>query len=1592
MVYFITFLKSLGEALKIIYPEEKMKQHLFKKRFWFKVISLLLVQAFLFTNISVAGAGTFRSADNSYLAPTINIENGAIVSVFNNNINNDRGSLRDRVTQVGPADTGLQTKKRYYQELNRLESEGYIQAMSETDRQQLLFAASDAQLQDYLEAIKNELELRGEKTITPDILFDAADRALKDKKSEIKARIGLQPGTINPLTYGHITASLAGILGRITSTDKNKNTKVMTLIANGGTVPDKPFASPASIRNEMAREACKDPELGKWADVTPIRGQMVDMFSSSADTLAIAGKDEGSRRFNMDMAAFIWLFVANPNVEWIYQVGSDKVDGYGRKNERGLLEETLSREEAHATVVYFTRTGEEIDYEKNIKAYPWLDALWNKGFFIESTVGSFANLSATDVRTALVEGKDYLGDKASNRPLNESVSKEVIDYIRNTPQGDQLRFLYSVEIRQKKAMSDIKKGNIREGMDVFADLVDKTQDRLNPAIERLDNITKEIERLEAELEQADTDKDSLQEELVTKESMRDEDIALIDTLRRVRLLLLANQIRALTDVGALNEVSQVFLIYSAAPGTGKGELMDATFEKGKGRFSDIIGKLILYHTRDPRVKKGASEKDGIKYHFRTEEDLLKLYDEGRGPVTVAWINRQLQGLAKDDFVEKGLAIADINGANNLQPNDIIEKTKKDKAGKITSLTVNRQGQQITLDNVTIPLQSKYDLVEGDVVNSVISDSEITVDRQIKGFASIFREEKTKPIILEGGYDWFNALIAENDQIVSMFLAPFSNDQINTRAQNTQWINQTFRTAKDRLTAYRTVQDLIIKNQGEVDLNDAQKGADWQKAIRDAVSSERDAQFNGDLIESADFIDDLNQLLDLYGKPLIETGEIEQIRSMAHEITRRIASRDGEVRFSRGKRPQFEEGESDPQNDRYNRVLEGIVQIRHRYEYEQGRQYGKIVPNPWAYTKEQMEQVVADLVNDFTSFYFESILKGIRSSLATKGHPKNAPPAVDALLRRISTLSDADIAAMDLGKVDPDTKQFVDGELDGLIRELVNTGALKYVQDLQQVFLIYSAAPGTGKGLLMDNTFDLKAETARYKDLIGKVTLYHTRQARVNKGEKDGIKYHFRTEKQLRELKDKYPDRIELAWVNRQLQGLAVKDLDEAGVAVNNVSGADKLQAGDKLTDVIYDQNGMIAELVVEREQQEITLTDVQTSADTMYEFVTGDTITAVEGNNVEVTRPIKGLATVFTEGKPVILEGGYDWFNKLSKSETTKEIVTMFLSPFSDEDLIRRAKNTAWINDMFGTPEERLSAYRTAQKLIEQQAGEIDLTIGTDIESQALEQDITEQIWDRLNQNERNAFIQINGDDLAKAKQDAFNQIIFNSPSNPDKKDMFRAYKKGIDYSRTRSLVEMELDGQENIRRIGNIVQSYRWRQAVVNGVEEDKIALANAELIESNAFIQDVNALLKLFNKEALTADQYDLVRALAYEVNRRIVSREGQKRFSRGKRPDAGAVDAQHDRYNRVLEGVVQIIKRHDYDQDRPNSLYGKIVDNPWGYTEEAKKAIINNLVDDFTLFFFENIITQVRNKINSVPVIELDAEAVLQLEGESMVGKAI
>ncbi|MBD3264625.1 MAG: NUDIX domain-containing protein, partial [Candidatus Omnitrophica bacterium] len=389
------------------------------------------------------------------------------------------------------------------------------------------------------------------------------------------------------------------------------------------------------------------------------------------------------------------------------------------------------------------------------------------------------------------------------------------------------------------------------------------------------------------------------------------------------------------------EIGHKFMLYSAAPGTGKGTL----WGKFQERFGHLTSRLMLYHTRNPRVKKGSSEKDGVAYHFRDEAELLELEREGK--IVTTLVNNQLQGLPLIDFEEER----------------IIEKS---------DLADDRRGIILPTDEIVRE-----------------TEDTITVLRKIRGIKSVFEGDRL--VVLEGGYGWFYALKKDSrfrerfEDVLVVFLSPYKDAQLQVRAANTRVIDSAFSTPGERSLAYRRMFELIQENKREIDLT---REEDFLTDIRAYVaaniaslSSSDVWAVNASCIESDTFINDVfvapSPTLSAEDKAQIQRQresltyeDRSLIKAMAYEVYRRLCDRDGDRAFSLSK-------ESDPKGyDRYQRVLEGVRQILWRNQYVEAG--GRVFPNPWAW--ENFEGVMEELTEKFSASFFEHVLRGINQVL------------------------------------------------------------------------------------------------------------------------------------------------------------------------------------------------------------------------------------------------------------------------------------------------------------------------------------------------------------------------------------------------------------------------------------------------------------------------------------------------------------------------------------------------------------------------------------------------------------------------------------
>ncbi|HQP10866.1 MAG TPA: nucleoside-diphosphate kinase, partial [Candidatus Omnitrophota bacterium] len=160
----------------------------------------------------------------------------------------------------------------------------------------------------------------------------------------------------------------------------------------------------------------------------------------------------------------------------------------------------------------------------------------------------------------------------------------------------------------------------------------------------------------------------------------------------------------------------------------------------------------------------------------------------------------------------------------------------------------------------------------------------------------------------------------------------------------------------------------------------------------------------------------------------------------------------------------------------------------------------------------------------------------------------------------------------------------------------------------------------------------------------------------------------------------------------------------------------------------------------------------------------------------------------------------------------------------------------------------------------------------------------------------------------------------------------------------------------------------------VINNAETELVA--NLGMVLADTFLLDVKERIFNFKKDAvgeaqakIIADRLmdgneSLARALAIEIERRLVSRDGLLLFRRPTKDpeEKKKYKSEIDRYNRVIEGVSQILTSDDYGQD-------SVFVNRWGNNKAEIDAIQQEGKRKFTLLFFGKLLLSAQTKLETM-----------------------
>jgi hypothetical protein len=391
--------------------------------------------------------------------------------------------------------------------------------------------------------------------------------------------------------------------------------------------------------------------------------------------------------------------------------------------------------------------------------------------------------------------------------------------------------------------------------------------------------------------------------------------------------------------------------------------------------------------------------------------------------------------------------------------------------------------------------------------------------------------------------------------------------------------------------------------------------------------------------------------------------INQMKAIALETNRRIASRDGYLRFS-------DDQEKKEETERYNRVKEGVAQFLTRSLYGDDN----IIVNTWSYSGTDEEKKAADTTtaNIFASKYFINVVKELQTAkYSTEGLTDEEKKAVESAMTAIKSYN----ADYKITRENADAKF---KELSALLKALLNAsndGMDIFGTNLQSKVLVYSGAPGTGKDYISSKVFDAK-EDGNSADMFDTESVMHTlhsREIRWKDGEYSGQKYQFFTPEELIELANdpKYKDIIEIVFVNGQPHGMVV--VDKYLIPVPYKIG----HPGYK---PLNDEEKAIVDAARERGETEII-----------------------------IYREVKGIDALFAKHKLFSkLEGGLG--TMLAIQDKYPSVTTLFISPYTNEEIKQVGKNNEWIVSTFTTAERLRLANEFMQALTVENEGVIDLT------------------------------------------------------------------------------------------------------------------------------------------------------------------------------------------------------------------------------------------------------------------------------------------
>ncbi|MFC1807569.1 hypothetical protein ACFL0T_04300 [Candidatus Omnitrophota bacterium] len=910
-----------------------------------------------------------------------------------------------------------------------------------------LFSIENHEVQAFADALEKNFARTGSAEIDIDTLMAVVHESVDGSHSSTDVDVVLRLLSANPVTYRDLTGIVSPMV-------QAQATNAVTL--NRAWISDDPYAGSIERRNGIMHSALStDPLISQRVHISNITYHIAKAFSGKRHLL---GSNYEEQMQAIDIAALAWLFVLNPKITWHIPIGTDEILYYSRWQKSDLFYGLLN---AMSAKIINTCSGDEGFDGSDIDHCPQLQEMWEKGMFSGCNIPQHVQCSRLDLRRYAIDPD--IND-IDGQDIGSIIPNSVAVLLNSGMTGKDF---IALEVMEMGADEYLREGDLDLAFNILERMIavvkhlkslgsydkDYFEELIEPSyIEKIKSV------IRRQIEALDLDRT----DFANVDPYRDE--ANLDVWWQ-EVISMGRLVRAAIEYGVLGDepgLLEKFMLFSAAPGTGKDYATKVTFDDDHSPLKGLYDRGTLYHSRAHRPHK--NEKDGWAYHFRGNYPGVEEVSSEQAPVNsmtylkalskrpelvnqdepihvdMALVNRQEQALAMVSFVETDVRVDEVEGAGRLfNVGDIVKEADKpvipeedaDDNHVTQRLVVVSKDQPeryitISITGDTLEHGKIGAFCPGDIITEIDGmGGNIRVSRQITGLSTML--DSNRLAVMEGGIGWFLTLKNQerrmsNDSysghgIFAGFITPFDLEEEEARLKIRRWVESNYHTYQERAIAHNMIfmeishksKELKHFTEAEMDslLSMIKDGTDTSDPdgtmgrVAEQLSPAKVHAFgnardygevllqNASAIESESFIAELNLRLADFGKPaIISEKDKSTARMLAYELNRRICDRDP-VLYITPDPNVIQHNHSDERwnlrdtngYDRFNRLLEGTLQIMNRDDYVQAG--GVVIVNRWAYTTDQAKLYNKALRIQFAGSMLKHLLLGLQTRFGAR---------------------------------------------------------------------------------------------------------------------------------------------------------------------------------------------------------------------------------------------------------------------------------------------------------------------------------------------------------------------------------------------------------------------------------------------------------------------------------------------------------------------------------------------------------------------------------------------------------------------------------